>query len=45
MSKNWIKQLQTLPVLHFNGCLTTKYSEKAAHLNSNFDTDSQIYVP
>jgi hypothetical protein len=24
---NWIKQLHTLPVLHFNRCLTTEYSE------------------
>jgi hypothetical protein len=23
---NWIKQLNTLPVLHFNRCLTTEYS-------------------
>jgi hypothetical protein len=28
VSKNWIKQLHTLPVLHFNRCLTTEYSEK-----------------
>jgi hypothetical protein len=27
-NKNWIKQLHTLPVLHFNRCLTTEYSEK-----------------
>jgi hypothetical protein len=42
---NWIKQLHTLPVLHFNRCLTTEYSETTAHLNGNFDTDNQIYVP
>jgi hypothetical protein len=43
--KNWIKQLHTLPVLHFNLCLTTEYSETTAHFNGNFDTDNQIYVP
>jgi hypothetical protein len=43
--KNWIKQLHTLPVLHFNRCLTTEYSETTAHCNGNFDTDNQIYVP
>jgi hypothetical protein len=42
---NWIKQLHTLPVLHFNRCLTTEYSEPTAHFNGNFDTDNQIYVP
>jgi hypothetical protein len=42
---NWIKQLHTLPVLHFNRCLTTEYSETTAHLNGNFDTDNQIYEP
>jgi hypothetical protein len=41
----WIKQLHTLPVLDFNHCLTTEYSETTAHFNSNFDTDNQIYVP
>jgi hypothetical protein len=45
VSKNWIKQLNTLPVLHFNRCLTTEYSETTAHFNGNFDTDNQIYVP
>jgi hypothetical protein len=45
VSKNWIKQLHTLAVLRFNHCLTTEYSEIAAHFNGNFDTDSQIYVP
>jgi hypothetical protein len=45
VSKNWIKQLHTLPVLHFNHCLTTEYSETTAHFNGNFDTDNQIYVP
>jgi hypothetical protein len=44
VSKNWIQQLNTLPVLHLNYCLTTEYSE-TAHFNSNFDTDNQIYVP
>jgi hypothetical protein len=42
---NWIKQLHTLAVLHFNHCWTTEYSETTAHLNGNFDTDNQIYVP
>jgi hypothetical protein len=41
---NWIKQLHTLPVLHFNRCLTTEYSQTTAHCNGNFDTDNQIYV-
>jgi hypothetical protein len=45
VSKNWIKQLNTLPVLHFNRCLTTEYSDITAHFNGNFDTDNQIYVP
>jgi hypothetical protein len=45
VSKNWIKQLHTLPVLHFNRCLTTEYSETTAHFNSNHATDNQIYVP
>jgi hypothetical protein len=45
VSKNWIKQLNTLPILHFNSCLTTGYSETTAHLNGNFDTDKQISVP
>jgi hypothetical protein len=45
VSKNWIKQLHVLPVLHFNRCLTTEYSETTAHFNGNFDTDNQIYVP
>jgi hypothetical protein len=44
VSKNWIKQLNTLPVLHFNRCLTTEYSE-TTHFNGNFDTDNHIYVP
>jgi hypothetical protein len=44
-SKNWIEQSHTLPVLHFNRCLTTEYSGTAAHFNGNFDTDNQIYVP
>jgi hypothetical protein len=37
---NWIKQLHTLPVLHFNRCLTTECSETTAHFNGNFDTDN-----
>jgi hypothetical protein len=45
MSKNWIKQLHGLPVLHFIRCLTVDYSETTAHFNSNFETDNQIYVP
>jgi hypothetical protein len=45
VSKNRIKQLHNLPVLHFNRCLTTKYSETTAHFNGNFDADNQIYVP
>jgi hypothetical protein len=45
VSKKWIKQLHTLPVLHFNRCLTTEYSETTAHFNGNFDTDNQNYVP
>jgi hypothetical protein len=45
VSKNWIKQLHTLPVLHFNRCLTTEYIETTALFNDNFDTDNQIYVP
>jgi hypothetical protein len=44
VSKNWIKQLHTLPVLHFNRCLTTEYSETTAHFNGNCETDNQIYV-
>jgi hypothetical protein len=44
VSKNWIKQLYTLPVLHFIRCLTTEYSEATAHFNGNFDTANQIYV-
>jgi hypothetical protein len=44
VSKNWIKQLHTLPVLHFNRCLTTEYSETKAHFDGNFDTDNQICV-
>jgi hypothetical protein len=45
VNKNWIKQLHTLRVLHFNRCLTTEYSETTAHFNGYFDTDNQIYVP
>jgi hypothetical protein len=36
---NWIEQLNTLPVLSTNHCLTTEYSETKAQLNGNFDTD------
>jgi hypothetical protein len=39
-----LKQFHTLPVLHFNRCLTTECSETTAHFNGNFDTDNQIYV-
>jgi hypothetical protein len=42
---NWIIQLHTLPVLYFSRCLTTEYSETTAHLDGNFDTDNQMYVP
>jgi predicted dithiol-disulfide oxidoreductase (DUF899 family) len=45
VGKNWTMQLHSLPVLHFNRCLTAEYSETAAHFNGNFDTDNQIYVP
>jgi hypothetical protein len=45
VSKNWIKQLHTLLVLHFNRCLTTEYSETTAHFNGDFSTDNHIYVP
>jgi hypothetical protein len=38
---NWIKQLNTLPVLQFNRCLTTEYSETTAHFNGKFDTDTK----
>jgi hypothetical protein len=43
MSKNWIKQLHTLPVLHFNRSLATEFSETTTHFNGNFDTDNQTY--
>jgi hypothetical protein len=39
VNKNGIKQLHTLPVLHFNRCLTTEYSDTTVHINVNFDTD------
>jgi hypothetical protein len=42
LSKNWIKQLNTLQVLQFNYCLTNEYSETTAHFNGNVDTDNQI---
>jgi hypothetical protein len=45
VSKNWIKQLHTLPVLHFNRCLTTEYSETTAYCNGNLDSDNKIYIP
>jgi hypothetical protein len=41
---NRIKQLNILPVLHLNCCLTTEYSETTAHFNGNFGADNQIYV-
>jgi hypothetical protein len=44
VSKILIKQLRTLPGLHFKRCLTTEYGEITAHFNGNFDTDNQIYV-
>jgi hypothetical protein len=44
-SKNWTNQLSTLPVLHFNRCITAEYSETKAHFNGNFDSDNQFYVP
>jgi hypothetical protein len=43
-SKNWIKQLHTLLVVHFNRCLTTEYNETTAHFNSKFNTYNQIYI-
>jgi hypothetical protein len=45
VSRIWIKQLHTLPVLHFNRCLTTEYYETTAYFNGNFDNDNQIHVP
>jgi hypothetical protein len=33
-SKNWIKQLHTLPSLHFSRCLTAEYSETTAHFTA-----------
>jgi hypothetical protein len=42
---NPFKQSHTLPVSHCNRCLTTEYSETAAHCNGNFGTDSQMYGP
>jgi hypothetical protein len=42
--KIWIKQLYTLPALHFNRCLKTEYSETTAQFNGNFAADNQIYV-
>jgi hypothetical protein len=45
LSKNGVKQLHTLPIMNFNRCLPTEYSETTAHFNGNFDTDNQIYVP
>jgi hypothetical protein len=39
-----LKQLNTLPVLHFSHYLTTEYIETTAHFNGNFDTDNQTYV-
>jgi hypothetical protein len=45
MSKYKIKQSHTLPVLHFNRCLTTEYNKTTAHFNGNFNNGNQIYVP
>jgi hypothetical protein len=44
VSSNWTEQLHTLPVLHFNRCLTAEYSGTTAHCNGNFDSDNKIYV-
>jgi hypothetical protein len=44
VSKNWIKHLPTLTVLHVNRCLTTEYSETTAHFNGNFDIDKNFYL-
>jgi hypothetical protein len=41
----WVKtelNNSTLPVLHFNRCLSTECNETTAHFNGNFDTDNQI---
>jgi hypothetical protein len=40
----YYKQSHTLPVLHFNRCLTTEYSETTAHCNGNFGTDNEFDV-
>jgi hypothetical protein len=40
-----IKHLNTLLALHFKRCLTTEYSETAAHFNANYYTHTQINVP
>jgi hypothetical protein len=45
ISRLRVKQLHTLPVLHFNPILTTERSETTAQFNGEFDTDNQIYVP
>jgi hypothetical protein len=45
VSKNWIKQLHTLPALHCSHCLRTEYIETTAHFNGNFIIDNQIYIP
>jgi len=34
VSKNWIKQLNTLPVLHFDRCLTAGYSEMSRNYSA-----------
>src|SRR5215471_8664333 len=34
ISRLSVKQLHTLPVLHFNHCLTAEYSETTAHLTA-----------
>jgi hypothetical protein len=38
---NWIKQLNTLPVLYFNRCLATEYSETTAHFKGNRSLSAQ----
>jgi hypothetical protein len=34
-------ELNALPELHFNCCLTTEYSETTARFNGYFDTDTK----
>ena len=42
VSKNWIKELNTLPVLHFSRCLTTEYREMS-HNNSTLQRQLQYW--